>query len=193
MNIFDEYPFKVILDYAHNPAAVDTVCQTIDRFEVAGRKILVISAPGDRRDEDILEMARIAAGHFDYYICKADDNRRGRDEREIPMLLSKGLKDNGVSEDQIEILEDEVEAVDGALKMAQSGDLLLILGDEITRCWKQIIHFDSENTEAACQVSEAADKGYVSPDPEAFSLAEGQRLIRDERGVRLAKTEEQDD
>ncbi|NKB38547.1 MAG: cyanophycin synthetase [Gammaproteobacteria bacterium] len=193
MNIFDEYAFKVILDYAHNPAAVSTMCQTIDRFDASGRKILVISAPGDRRNEDILEMARLAAGHFDFYICKADDNRRGRDEKEIPLLLSKGLMENGVSDSQIEICEDEVAAIDKALKMAQSGDLLLILGDEITRCWKQIIHFDSENTEAACQVNETAEKGYVNPDPEAFSLTEGQTLIRDERGVRLARTEQQDD
>ncbi len=193
MNIFDEYPFKVILDYAHNPAAIETMCNTIDRFEVEGRKIVLISAPGDRRDEDVLEMARLAAGHFDHYICKADDNRRGRDDREIPLLLSKGLKENGVDEGQIQIIEDEVEAVDAALKMAVSGDLILIFGDAITRCWKQIIHFNSESTEPVSQADEAPDKGYVLPDPDAFSLTEGQKLIRDERGVRLAKTQDQSD
>ncbi len=136
MNIFDEHAFKVILDYAHNPAAIDTMCKTVDRFEVEGRKIVVISAPGDRRDEDVEEMAKLAAGHFDHYICKADDNRRGRDDREIPLLLSKSLKKNGVDESQIQIIEDETEAVDAALELAKAGDLLLIFGDDITRCWK---------------------------------------------------------
>ncbi len=193
MNIFDEYPFKVILDYAHNPAAIETMCETIDRFETEGRKIVLISAPGDRRDEDILEMSRIAAGHFDHYVCKADDNRRGRDLREVPLLLSKGLKQNGVEQSHIEIIEDETEAVDAALRMAESGDLLLIFGDDITRCWKQIIHFNPDNIEPVKQAGEASDKGYVLPDPGAFSYGEGQKIIRDERGVRLAKVDEQSD
>jgi cyanophycin synthetase len=193
MNIFDEHSFKVILDYAHNPAAIDTMCKTIDRFEVEGRKIVIISAPGDRRDEDVLEMAKLAAGHFDIYVCKADDNRRGRDDREIPLLLSKGLKANGVDEKQIQIIEDETEAVEATLNMAKPGDLLLIFGDDITRCWKQIIQFNSETEGTEKTESETPEKGYVLPDPEAFSLAEGQKLIRDERGVRLAKTGEQSD
>ena len=32
-NIYDEHPFKVILDYAHNPAAVRAMCNMVDRFE----------------------------------------------------------------------------------------------------------------------------------------------------------------
>ncbi|MFT5351089.1 MAG: cyanophycin synthetase [Gammaproteobacteria bacterium] len=193
MNIYDEHAFKVILDYAHNPAAIETMCKTIDRFEIQGRKIVLISAPGDRRDEDVLEMARLASGHFDHYICKADDNRRGRDDREIPLLLAQGLKDNGVGEDQVDIIENEVEAIDAALTMAESGDLLLIFGDDITRCWKQIINFNSGSKAPPRQANDVADKGYVLPDPEVFSLAAGQKLIRDERGVRLAKADEQAD
>ena len=75
MNIYDEHPFKVILDYAHNPAAVGRCADLVDRFEVEGRRIVVLAAPGDRRDEDIREIAEIAAGHFDHYICRCDDNR----------------------------------------------------------------------------------------------------------------------
>ena len=33
MNIYDEHPFRVILDYAHNPAAVQAMCDLVDRFE----------------------------------------------------------------------------------------------------------------------------------------------------------------
>jgi len=193
MNIYDEHAFKVILDYAHNPAAIDTMCKTIDRFDVEGRKIVLLSAPGDRRDEDVLEMARLAAGHFDLYVCKADDNRRGRDEQEIPLLLRKGLIANNVDENQVQIIADETEAIESALNMAIQGDLLLIFGDDITRCWKQIIQFNSEIETTNNQQTETVEKGYVKPDPDAFSLAEGQTLIRDERGVRLAKTGEQSD
>ncbi|RZV98281.1 MAG: cyanophycin synthetase, partial [Rhodobacteraceae bacterium] len=78
MNIFDEHPFKVILDYAHNPAAVKAMCDVVDRLDVAGKRIVVLAAPGDRRDEDITEIGHAAAGHFDLYICRRDDYRRGR-------------------------------------------------------------------------------------------------------------------
>lgn len=195
MNVFDEHPFKVILDYAHNPAAVKTMRQLCERLEVQGRRICVLAAPGDRRDEDINDIARVAAGCFDHYICKADDNRRGRDDREVPLMLQASLIEAGVSSNQIEIIADETQAVAHALKIAEKSDLLMIFGDDITRCWKQIIHFESE--------SEAnQDEAVVNNTPEIastepahvqdFTLDQGQRLIRDERGVRLAREEEAD-
>jgi cyanophycin synthetase len=79
LNVYDKHPFKVILDYAHNPAAVKMVCDVVDRYDIGGRKIVVLTMPGDRRDEDIMEVASIAAGHFDHYICRRDDNLRGRE------------------------------------------------------------------------------------------------------------------
>ncbi len=91
MNIYDEHPFKVILDYAHNPAAVRAMCALVDRFDVEGRKIVVLSAPGDRRDEDIREIAEIAAGHFDHFICKCDDNRRGRGKDEVAVIPNRRI------------------------------------------------------------------------------------------------------
>ena len=89
MNIYDEHPFKVILDYAHNPSAVSTMCDVVDQLETDGRRLCLLSAPGDRRDEDIAAIASIAAGHFDYYVCKADDHRRGRGVDEVPEMLRR--------------------------------------------------------------------------------------------------------
>ncbi|MFK7958435.1 MAG: cyanophycin synthetase [Lysobacterales bacterium] len=192
MNVFDEHPFRVILDYAHNPAAVATMCQTIDRLEITGRKIVTLAAPGDRRDEDIREIAHVAAGHFDHYVLKADDNRRGRDENEVPQMLSKALQDKGVDPSCMEIVSDEQQAVNHALQLAAEGDLLVIFGDEITRCWKQIIHFEftGETNPSAAQSSSAVTN--IQSDPQAFEMDQDDRLIRDERGVRLAAREVED-
>src|SRR4029078_10266741 len=44
MNIFEDHPFRVILDYGHNPAAVEAMCQLTDRLEVAGKRIVVLAA-----------------------------------------------------------------------------------------------------------------------------------------------------
>ncbi len=189
MNLFDEHSFRVILDYGHNAAAVKTVCETVDRFEVSGRRICVLAAPGDRRDEDIRAIASAASGFFDQYICKADDNRRGRELDEIPKMLQAQLLENGTSDAAVEVLADEASAVSRALTSAGEGDLLVIFGDDITRCWKQIINFEAvagtgDNTGTSVQTS------YISPDPDAFSMGEHDDLIRDKKGVRLARQDE---
>ncbi|MCH9696338.1 MAG: cyanophycin synthetase [Gammaproteobacteria bacterium] len=190
MNIYDEHPFKVILDYAHNPAAVGVMCDLVDRFEVEGKKTVVLAAPGDRRDEDIREIAGIAAGHFDRFICRRDDNTRGRDNDEIPLMLKNQLLESGVSSDQIEVVADEQEATLRALELAESGDLILILGDNIKRTWKQIVYFNS-----GAKVEDPAVKSTVVmdlPETEGFSFSSDVEIISDERGVRIARGEESD-
>jgi cyanophycin synthetase len=46
LNVFDELPFKVILDYGHNPAAVRCMVDMVQRLDVNGRRLCVIAAPG---------------------------------------------------------------------------------------------------------------------------------------------------
>ena len=192
MNQYDEHPYKVILDYGHNPAAIKVVCQTIDRFEVAGQKICVLSAPGDRRDQDIHEIAEEAYGHFDYYILKADDNRRGRDDREVPLMLQSKLIELGINENQTEIIASEEDAVDAALQKCQDGDLLLIFGDDITRCWKQIIGFNPENQQSKTPSNDTMTSSVIIDEDEK-ELIQSMDLIKDDRGVRLARIEEDND
>ncbi len=187
MNIYDEHPFRVILDYAHNPAAVRAMCGLVDRFDVEGRRIAILSAPGDRRDEDIREIAEIAAGHFDHFICRCDDNRRGRGEDEVAVMLKNKLLEDGVSADRIDVIPNEQEAVSKALEMADAGDLILALGDHIKRTWKQIIYFNS-----GAHAEDSGKKVIASmdlPDMGGFQLDAGVEIISDERGVRIAREE----
>ena len=92
MNVFNEHPFKVILDYAHNPAAIEAMCKVAEQLAIRrASSICVITLPGDRRDEDIAEIGRIAAGTFDHYICRRDDNLRGRGARRGAAETARGL------------------------------------------------------------------------------------------------------
>jgi len=185
MNIYDEHPFKVILDYAHNPAAVRAMCNLVDRIEPDGQRIVVLSAPGDRRDEDIREIAEIAAGHFDRFICRCDDNRRGRVDDEVAVMLKNKLLEEGVSADQIEVIPDEQEATARALEVAMPGDLILVLADAIKRTWKQIIYFNS-----GARAEDAPKRSSVSvelPDTDDFNIHDDLEIISDERGVRIAR------
>ncbi|HMB74959.1 MAG TPA: Mur ligase family protein, partial [Kiloniellaceae bacterium] len=208
MNVFNEHPFKVILDYGHNPAAIEAMCRLVQQLAPNGKRICVFNLPGDRRDEDMAEAARIVAGNFDRYICKRDDNPRGRGPTEVPELLRDGLIAAGVAPDAIDVIPDEQEAVQAALEMGDAEDLVLIFGDNIARTWKQIIYFNREDEagddEAASAEpasaprlqSEPAHAAQPVPDapevPETLS-ADGVELVRDARGVRLAREPELED
>ncbi len=193
LNIYGEHPFKVVLDYAHNPHAVQAIIRLTDSLEAEGSRIGVLAAPGDRRDEDIDEIAELCAGHFDHYFCRRDDGLRGREPDEVPERLRAALVAAGVEESEIEVIPDERDAVHAALKRARAGDLLLVLGDNISRCWKQITQFSPELETAPAEEAVAPSK-LAAPveDLPDLELPPIDHLIRDERGVRLAREEEGD-
>ena len=184
MNVFDDHPFKVIMDYAHNPAAVRAMCSVVDHFEVEGRRLVVLSAPGDRRDQDILEIADAAAGHFDHFICRCDDHRRGRGADEVARMLEARLMEKGVSADRIDVIPDESASIEHALNMAAPGDLVLVLADKVKRSWKQIVQFKPHMGHAPAV---GRPETIVVPDIEGFSLDANIALVSDERGVRIAR------
>jgi cyanophycin synthetase len=194
MNVYDEHPFKVIFDYGHNAHAVAAMCDLAQRLDVQGRRIIVLSAPGDRRDEDITAIAETATGKFDHYICRRDDGLRGREPDEIPHMLAKVLKAKGVTDKQIEIIPDEQASIDHALRMGRHGDLILIFADALTRSWKQVIKFKPEGAQDKVAKVTTADSK-----PKPMNMSDGaddmvdlstlasSGLILDERGVRFQR------
>jgi cyanophycin synthetase len=196
MNVFNEHPFKVLFDYGHNAHAVAAMTDLAQRLDVVGRRIVVLAGPGDRRDEDLVAIAQAVAGHFNYYICRRDDNLRDRAPEEVPRIMAKALRAAGVSESEIAIIPDEQEAIEAALRMGTPGDLLLIFSDALVRSWKQITkfkpagaplprdsqQFTGDSTEDAIPAASPVPKASETHSTD-FGL-EG--LIRDERGVRLA-------
>ncbi len=192
MNVFNEHPFKVVFDYGHNAHAVAALADLAQRLDVTGRRIVVLAGPGDRRDEDLVAIAHAVAGRFDHYICRRDDNLRERASDEVPRIQAAALRAAGVPEAAIAVIPDEQEAINAALSMGKSGDLLLIFADALVRSWKQITKFKPAGVAAHSAPPAAAapahDGGFFPASPPeaavpAFSL-EG--LIRDERGVHYA-------
>ena len=187
LNVYNELPFKVILDYAHNPVAIQCMVDLATRLETEGRRLCVLSAPGDRRDEDVAEIARLAAeGGFAHIIVRRDDHPRGRDLDEIPNLLRRGLVESGYPEENITVIPDEQMAIHSALEMAKRGDLLVIFGDQISRSWKQIVKF-KENSDTHIPTPSLEGSPVIPTNPEDdFGSLDGD-IISDARGVRLAR------
>lgn len=179
-NVYDEHGFRIILDYGHNPAAITAMTQLVERMKPRGKRIVQIGAPGDRRNQDYETIAKIIAGHFDVYICDRDDDTRGRGPDEVPKLMREYLLKAGVKDSQIHVIPEEPTALTKMLGMAEPGDLLLIFGSDVTRCWKQIIYFkpawaaEDVKAETPATKQESLKKRYPN-------------LVSDERGVRLAK------
>ena len=157
LNVYDEHPFRVLYDYGHNAHAVGALCQLVNRMDIKGRRICVLSAPGDRRDEDIYAIGAVAAAAgFDHYICRRDDARRGRADDEVPTMLADALRGSGIGDDRITLLADEQQAIEAALRMARPTDLLLIFADALARGWKQIVNFSPDDQESPVPVPRAA-------------------------------------
>lgn len=183
LNVYDDLPFRVILDYAHNPAAIEAMARMVQKLDVKGRRIGVLAAPGDRRDEDIRDVARLAGPAFDRFVLKTDDGTRGRTRAEILGLLREGLHAAGIPDDRIEEVEREADAVAHALRLGAPGDLVVVFADDTRRTWDQITAFKAERD--AERGSDPAP-AHRDDDTPTFTLSSGQKLVRDARGVRLA-------
>jgi cyanophycin synthetase len=192
MNVYDEHPFKVIFDYAHNAHAVGVMADLAQRLDVRGRRLVVVAGPGDRRDEDIRDIALAVAGRFDHYICRRDDGLRGRESAEVPNMIAAVLREKGVADRHITIIPDEQEAIDAALRMGQSGDLLLVFADALTRSWKQVTKFKAEGHLPRVAAAPPLASAAAEPAGDAIETAaqddgalHAAGFVRDERGLRF--------
>lgn len=140
LNLEQVGDFHVLLDYAHNTAAYESLANFVSQLKVVD-KVGVVAAPGDRRDVDIESMGNIAGKVFTRMIIKEDDNRRGRENGLIAEKLKQAAIRGGLSEDNIQVITNEVEAVDHALKNAQKDELIVITCDNVKRCFEQVTRF----------------------------------------------------
>jgi len=147
MNIFEFKNFKVLIDFAHNPAgymAVEDYLQSVE----ATKKIGIISGVGDRRDQDIRDCASIAARMFDHVIIRNEKHLRGRTEENINALILEGFEASG-RQITYEIIPKETEALKHTLQNAEEGSFIVALSDVITNAIEIVQgYLDLENEQA---------------------------------------------
>jgi cyanophycin synthetase len=128
-NVMDCRGATVIADYGHNPDAMRALVAAVEAMP-AKRRSVVISAAGDRRDEDIREQTQILGSAFDSVLLYQDAAQRGRADGEVMALLREGLRGaKRVSE--VQEIHGEFAAIDHALAALQPGDLCLVLVDQV--------------------------------------------------------------
>lgn len=129
MNIFRFGDVEVMLDYAHNEDGMRHLARFLEKTD-CGRKIGIITSPGDRRNEDIRKMGHASATIFDELIIRHDKEGRGRSNEEITRLLKDGIRQAGTGI-HTTIVSDEIEAIKFALANAQPGDFIVICSEKV--------------------------------------------------------------
>jgi cyanophycin synthetase len=141
-NVHDAHGFRVIVDYAHNPAAMRAMSELVAQLRPTVERVIgVVSIPGDRRDEDILEMGTIAAGMFDELIFREHPDGRGRANGSVVSLLSQGALEAGFPPERVQRILSETRSVEAALQMTRPGDLVLLFPTSVDAVWAQVTAF----------------------------------------------------
>jgi cyanophycin synthetase len=129
LNFIDFEELRLMIDYAHNPHGIAALCELVEDLRGSGDLVAILGVPGDRRDEDIRECARIVASTFDRVILREDGDARGREPGEVAAMLRRALIASGMSASQIETELDEADALRRAVEHAGRGDLIVLFAD----------------------------------------------------------------
>ncbi|NGZ86243.1 cyanophycin synthetase [Duganella aceris] len=122
-NIFDVNGIKVVVDFAHNGAAYMALSE-MARGMTAGKVVGVVSVPGDRRDEDLVQIGKVCAAGFDDLVIYESENR-GRAQGETARLLTNGARSADVDTGRLHCKLDVHRAIRFGLGMCKPGDVLV--------------------------------------------------------------------
>jgi len=142
MNMFQFRNFQVMVDYAHNTAGFQAIAKFLEKVE-AKPKIGIIAGVGDRRDEDIVNLGRVAASMFDEIIIRQDKNLRGRSEQEIIDFMCDGIRSIDSSK-PFRVIPTEAEAIDYAIANAAKGSFIVVCSDVVPDALDQIMRYKEE-------------------------------------------------
>jgi cyanophycin synthetase len=139
MNLFCFRNYCVLVDYAHNPHGLKALGDYIQQAGAAC-KVGILTGVGDRRDEDIIALGRIAGGIFDEIIIRFDEDSRGREKSQIAELIEQGVRE--VNENKpVRVIPDELAALTYAIEHAKDATMIVHLSDRINRSVEIIREF----------------------------------------------------
>jgi UDP-N-acetylmuramoyl-L-alanyl-D-glutamate--2,6-diaminopimelate ligase len=118
-------PFLAVVDYAHKPAAVAALLDTL-RAQVPGRLIVVLGCGGDR-DRGKRPLMGAAAAAAAELLVVTDDNPRSEDPAGIRAAMLAGARAEPARGEVLEV-GDRREAIAVAVSHARPGDAVVVAG-----------------------------------------------------------------
>jgi cyanophycin synthetase len=127
-NIYDLNGVKVLIDFAHNPAAMSALFD-MARAIPAERRSLCFGQAGDRTDALIRELARDAwaIGLERVVVSELAKYYRGRGPGDVFGIIRDELLSVGATDGQIIHHDEELDSLQDALDWAEPGDLVIML------------------------------------------------------------------
>ncbi len=146
MNLFNMGNYHALIDYAHNAASYEALGGFVRNWP--GERIGVVGGPGDRRDEDFVNLGKLSAQIFDRIIVKEDEDNRGRSRGDGAKFIIQGIEEvlnnppngdqNSIRKIPYETILDETIAINKALDLAPKGSLVVILPETVSGAMRLI-------------------------------------------------------
>ena len=125
------FPMKVMFNSSGKAPAYAAAVTVTDKISVPGKKICVITVPGNRPDWAFAESAEAVAGHFQRYICfERTEYLRGRKPGEITSRLADALMAAGVAREAVATTGDHKDAALLLAREAKDEDFIIVFGTE---------------------------------------------------------------
>ncbi len=127
-NIYDVDGRKVLIDFAHNPHAMQALFDMAQALP-AQRRVLCFGQAGDRPDDLNCELARDAwaIGLDHVVVSELAAYHRGREPGAVYGLIRDELMRLGAASEQIEHHDEATDSLAAALAWAEPGDLVIML------------------------------------------------------------------
>jgi cyanophycin synthetase len=128
LNLYGRHGVLVLVDFAHNEAGLAGLLDVCARLSGAGGRVrLGLGTAGDRSDEILHQMARLAGSRVDdLVICEKRHYLRGRDLAEMNAIFRRGAADGGYAE-RIPTYRTELGALKALLARSRRGDVVAVM------------------------------------------------------------------
>ena len=131
-----------MVDYAHNCDGLRHLKKFLDKTS-AGSKVGIITSPGDRRSDDMINIGAMAAQTFDEIIIRHDTDLRGRTKEEITDLIRQGIESVD-PKIPVTVVSDEIESIQFAMDSARDNSMIVVCTEKLDETLK-FLTWASEN------------------------------------------------
>jgi cyanophycin synthetase len=136
-NLFDMGDFRILLDYGHNISGYQSVIQFIRALD-SSRLVGVIGMPGDRVNQAIFDVGKLAGEVFSQVYIHEDSDLRSRTPGEVASILYHGAVSGGADINNIEIIFSETDALKNAIINASQGDLIVVFYEKFDQVYEVV-------------------------------------------------------
>lgn len=122
MEVVVEKPFRVVVDFAHTPNAIEQVLRTVR--PLAKKRLIHVFGSAALRDVTKRPLMGAASARYADIIVLTEEDYRTEDVNTIIEEIARGIpKDN-----EVHRIADRASAIEYALSAAQPGDLVILTG-----------------------------------------------------------------